>query len=422
MISIDVIVGLQWGDEGKGKIVHAMADKYDVVARFQGGPNAGHTIYVNDRKIILHHLPSGIVSSCSYNIVGSGMVVDPSTLIEEIKALQSVVPDVSDRLYLSYRAVLIMPTHTLLDRASERAKGDSCVGSTQRGIAPSYMDKTGRNALRIIDILRSDFESMYRRLKTKHLKLLKVYDAEDLIESLDSMEDKWFEAIEFMRSLHFVNEPYLWEKLDNVSVLAEGAQGTMLDIQWGTYPYVTSSNTISGSVSVGLGVSPKHIRKVIGITKAYTTRVGNGPFPTEMPEEIANVIRQRGGEYGSTTGRPRRCGWLDLVALKYATIINGVDELVITKTDVLTNFKPLKVAIDYDLNGRRIKEVIPYLEQVKPIYQDIEPWQSVSFKDKNFASFIDIIEGYLSVPVTMVSYGPRKEQIIKVKAKGTMAY
>ncbi len=422
MIKVDVLLGLQWGDEGKGKIIHAIADQYDVVARFQGGPNAGHTIYLNDEKIILHHLPSGIVASTKYNLIGSGMVVDPITLKKEILSLDGLVNDVTERLFISYRTVLIMPTHILLDKASERWKGKSSIGSTQRGIAPAYMDRTGRNALRMIDIHLSDFENRYNRLKEKHLKLLKVYDAEDLIGDLDIMEHEWFEAIEFLRLLQFVNEPYLWERLGNVSVLAEGAQGTMLDIQWGTYPYVTSSNTVTGSVSIGLGISPQRIRKVIGVSKAYTTRVGNGPFPTEMPEDIADKLRKRGGEYGSTTGRPRRCGWLDLVALKFAVLINGVDELIITKADVLTGFEPLKVAIEYDIQGKITREVVPYLDYVKPIYKDLTSWDSVSLQDENFVKFLEVVEYYLGIPVVMVSHGPRRNEVIEVRSKGTMAY
>ncbi|NPA33573.1 MAG: adenylosuccinate synthase [Chlorobi bacterium] len=420
-MTVDVLLGSQWGDEGKGKIIHTIADDYDVVARFQGGPNAGHTIYVNDKKIILHHLPSGIVASTRYNLIGAGMVVDPITLKREIISLTELVDSVKERLLISLRAALIMPTHILLDKASERSKGKSSIGSTQRGIAPSYMDRTGRNALRMIDIHQKDFEDRYKRLKEKHLKLLKVYEAEDLISHLEDMEPQWFESIEFLRSFQFVNDPYLWESLRDVSVLAEGAQGTMLDIQWGTYPYVTSSSTITGSVAIGLGIPPSKIRKVIGVAKAYTTRVGNGPFPTEMPEEISEKLRQRGGEYGSTTGRPRRCGWLDLVALKYATMLNGVDELIITKADVLTDFEPLKVAVEYDLEGKRIREVVPYLDRVKPIYQELKPWQQVSLDDENFMSFIATIEDYLSIPVTMVSYGPHRDQILSVKSMGTMA-
>ncbi len=422
MIQADVLIGLQWGDEGKGKIIHNIADQYDVVARFQGGPNAGHTIYLNDEKIILHHLPSGIVSSTKYNLIGSGMVVDPITLKKEIFSLNGLINDVIERLFISYRAALIMPTHVLLDKASERWKGKSSIGSTQRGIAPAYMDRTGRNVLRMIDIHRFDFEERYRLLKEKHLKLLRVYEAEDLIGDLNILEQEWFESVEFLRSLQFVNEPYLWERLGKASVLAEGAQGTMLDIQWGTYPFVTSSNTITGSVCIGLGIPPQRIRRVIGVSKAYTTRVGNGPFPTEMPEEIADKLRKRGGEYGSTTGRPRRCGWLDLVALRFAVLINGVDELVITKADVLTGFEPLKVAIEYDIQGTSTREVVPYLEDVKPIYKDLPSWEVVSLQDKNFVEFLGNIEDYLGIPVTMVSFGPRKDEVIEVKSKGTMAY
>ena len=420
MLTVDVLLGLQWGDEGKGKVVHAIADQYDVVARFQGGPNAGHTIYVDNKKIILHHLPSGIASSTKYNVVGAGMVVDPITLKSEIEALQEVLSDVTDRLFISYRSSLIMPTHILLDRASERAKGKASIGSTQRGIAPSYMDRTGRNAIRMVDIQRKGFEQMYSRLKEKHLKLLKVYDSEDLVDSLPHMEEQWFEAIEFIRRLKFIDEPYFWEELGDVRVLAEGAQGTMLDIQWGTYPYVTSSSTITGSVSIGLAIPPHYIKKVIGVFKAYTTRVGNGPFPTEMPQEIANKIREKGGEYGSTTGRPRRCGWLDLVTLKYATMINGVTELVITKADVLTGFEPLKVAVVYEVNGHQTSKVVPYLEDVKPIYRDFPSWSKIDTSDNNFMAFVGFIEKFLGVPVTKVSYGPRKEQMLELDSLGTI--
>jgi adenylosuccinate synthase len=333
-MQVDVILGLQWGDEGKGKIVDYLADKYDIIARFQGGPNAGHTLYIDGVKHVLHTIPSGIFREGKIITIGNGVVIDPVTLLKEIENLEKQGIPVKERLIISKRANLILPTHKILDAASESSKGSSKIGSTLKGIGPTYMDKTGRNGLRVGDILEDDFIVKYELLKAKHLQLLQIYNFD---YELSELEDSWFDAIEKLKeykqveSVYFINEALKKGK----KILAEGAQGSMLDIDFGTYPFVTSSNTISAAVCTGLGISPKHIGEVIGITKAYCTRVGSGPFPSELTDETGEKLRKEGAEFGATTGRPRRCGWIDLPALNYACLINGVTKLVITKADIL---------------------------------------------------------------------------------------
>ncbi len=327
---VDVILGLQWGDEGKGKIVDYLADQYQVVCRFQGGPNAGHTLYVDGVKYVLHTIPSGIFRKNTLNVIGNGVVLDPITLAKEIDQIHAQVPDLKERLLVSLKTHLILPSHRWIDLASEASKGKEKIGSTLRGIGPCYMDKTGRNGLRVGDIHLAGFETKYQQLKEKHLQFIRQYPAVEF--EIESLEKQWLESIEKLRSLKTINAEYWLGDLlqKNVSILAEGAQGTMLDVDFGTYPFVTSSNTITAGVSTGLGVPPNSIRKVIGIAKAYCTRVGSGPFPSELDNEIGERLRKEGGEFGATTGRARRCGWLDLVQLKYSMMVNGVTDLCLT--------------------------------------------------------------------------------------------
>ncbi|HEY2726155.1 MAG TPA: adenylosuccinate synthase, partial [Parafilimonas sp.] len=330
---VDVILGLQWGDEGKGKIVDYFAPNYDIIARFQGGPNAGHTLYVDDKKIVLHQIPSGIFHQNTINIIGNGVVLDPITLKRECETVASFGIDVKKNLFISQRTNLIVPTHRALDKASETLKGESKIGSTLKGIGPSYMDKTGRNALRVGDISDKSFITQYIKLRLKHQKLL---DNFHFTEDITQWEEDFFEAVDFLRTLNIVNGEYFINEQINSGkkVLAEGAQGTMLDIDFGTFPFVTSSNTISAGVCTGLGVAPQKINEVLGVTKAYCTRVGGGPFPTELNDETGEELRKIGNEFGATTGRPRRCGWIDLVALKYTCMLNGVTKVIMTKADV----------------------------------------------------------------------------------------
>ncbi|MEY4892503.1 MAG: hypothetical protein RIQ34_1115, partial [Bacteroidota bacterium] len=338
---VDVLLGLQWGDEGKGKIVDFFAKDYQLVARFQGGPNAGHTLYVNDQKIVLHQIPSGIFHAGIQNLIGNGVVLDPVTLRKECAAVAAFGVDVKKNLFISERAHLILPTHRALDKAAELSKGEQKIGSTLKGIGPTYMDKTGRNGLRVGDLLNKDFKTSYIKLRLKHQQLL---DNHNFQEDISAWETEFFEAIEFLRGLNIVNGEYFINEALSAGkrVLAEGAQGSMLDIDFGTFPFVTSSNTISAGVCNGLGIAPQRIREVFGVTKAYCTRVGGGPFPTELHDETGETLRRIGSEFGATTGRPRRCGWIDLVALKYACMLNGVTALVMTKADVLDTFETLQ--------------------------------------------------------------------------------
>jgi adenylosuccinate synthase len=417
---VDVILGLQWGDEGKGKIVDYFAPHYDIVARFQGGPNAGHTLYVRDKKIVLHQIPSGIFHENKINLIGSGVVLDVVTLKKECESVAAFGIDYRQSLYISERTHLILPTHRALDRASEAAKGHEKIGSTLKGISPAYMDKTGRNGLRVGDILSGDFRNKYDTLRKKHEQLLQNFSFE---EDISADEEAFFESIEFLKTLKIVNgEYFINEKIQSgKTVLAEGAQGSMLDVDFGTFPFVTSSNTITAGVCSGLGIAPQKIKEVIGITKAYCTRVGSGPFPTELHDETGELIRQKGHEFGSTTGRPRRCGWIDLVALNFACMINGVTQLAMTKADVLDTLDVLKLCNKYLINGQETSQVPFQMEgfNVKPEYKEFSGWQLEitqikSYKDlpSQMDSYINYINSMLGVPVKYISNGPGTDQLI----------
>lgn len=418
---VDVILGLQWGDEGKGKIVDYFAEEYDVVARFQGGPNAGHTLYVGDKKIVLHQIPSGVFHQGAVNLIGNGVVLDPVTLRKEAETVASFGVDLKRNLFISERTHLILPTHRALDKAAELSKGASKIGSTLKGIGPAYMDKTGRNGLRVGDLLNKSFTTSYIKLRLKHQRLLDNYNFN---EDISAWEEEFFEAIEFLKSLNIVNgEYFINDKISKgKSVLAEGAQGSMLDIDFGTFPFVTSSNTISAGVCNGLGVAPQKIKEVIGVTKAYCTRVGSGPFPTELEDETGEKLRKIGNEYGATTGRPRRCGWMDLVALQYACMINGVTQLVVTKTDVLDAFDELSICTAYNINGQETTKV-PFqmtFNPIEPVYKQFKGWktdisQAQSSADLPVAmkEYLAFIEKDLGAKITYISNGPGRNQIVK---------
>lgn len=419
---VDVLLGLQWGDEGKGKIVDYFAPAYDVIARFQGGPNAGHTLYVNDKKVVLHQIPSGIFHGNTINLIGNGVVLDAVTFKKECETVAGFGVDYTKNLYISERTNLILPTHRALDKASELLKGNDKIGSTLKGIGPAYMDKTGRNALRVGDILDKNFVTQYIKLRLKHQKLL---DGMHFNEDISAWEDEFFEGIEFMRQFKIVSGEYFIN--DKISqgkkVLAEGAQGSMLDVDFGTFPFVTSSNTISAGVCTGLGIAPQKIKDVIGVTKAYCTRVGSGPFPTELEDEVGEKLRKIGSEFGATTGRPRRCGWIDLVALNFACMINGVTQLVMTKSDVLDAFDDLSVCEAYEINGQRQHQV-PYQMtkvDIKPLYKTFKGWgQNVSgISDgeqlpEAMQNYVSYINKYLGINIKYISNGPGRDQIIKV--------
>src|SRR5882724_2259132 len=370
---VDVILGLQWGDEGKGKIVDYFAPNYDIIARFQGGPNAGHTLYVNEKKVVLHQIPSGIFHENTINLIGNGVVLDPVTLKRECETVQSFGIDYRKNLFISQRTHLILPTHRALDKASELQKGNEKIGSTLKGIGPAYMDKTGRNGLRVGDLLDKSFTTQYIKLRLKHQRLLDNFNFQ---EDISVWEEEFFDAIEFLKELNIVNgEYFINDKLSKGKrVLAEGAQGSMLDIDFGTFPFVTSSNTTSAGICSGLGVAPQTIRDVMGVTKAYCTRVGGGPFPTELNDATGEELRKLGNEFGATTGRPRRCGWIDLVALKFACMVNGVTKVIMTKADVLDNFKEREVCTAYTSDGK-LSADIPF----QMVHHDIKPvWKSFS--------------------------------------------
>jgi adenylosuccinate synthase len=416
----DILLGLQWGDEGKGKIVDFLADRYDIIARFQGGPNAGHTLVIDGVKTVLHTIPSGILKPGVINVIGNGVVIDPTTLIKEIQQLEAKGVDVKARLLLSKKAHLILPTHKILDAASEAAKGAEKIGSTLRGIGPTYMDKTGRNGLRVGDIFAKDFQQRYEKVRDKHLRLLTLYDFEF---SLKQIEAQWFESLEPLKSLQCIDAEYFFHSAlcSGKKVLAEGAQGTMLDIDFGTYPYVTSSNTVTAAACSGLGIPPTKVREVIGIAKAYCTRVGSGPFPTELLNEIGDKIRHQGNEFGSTTGRPRRCGWFDLPATRYACIINGVTQIAVTKADVLNNFETLSVCTAYEIDGKMVQD-IPFdlcAAEVKPMYKTFAGWNQPLDHFKHFDSlpaeliaYLKFLSKELNVPITMLSTGPGREELL----------
>ena len=418
-MKLDVVLGLQWGDEGKGKIVDVLASEYPVVARFQGGPNAGHSIHFEGKKFVLHSVPSGVFRDGSINFIGSGVVLDPVIFREECLAIEAMGVPVKERVVIADRAHLILPTHRIIDAASEAAKGKGKIGSTLKGIGPTYMDKTGRNGLRVGDILTPDFKERFLKLKNKHIAYLKQYDFEyDASEN----EQAWLDAVEYMKQVEIVDGAYRINDylLDGKSILAEGAQGTLLDVDFGSYPFVTSSSTSCAGACTGLGVSPHSIGKVYGVFKAYCTRVGSGPFPTELFDETGEQLRQKGFEFGATTGRPRRTGWLDLPALKYAVMIDGVDELIMMKADVLDGFDTIKVAVSYEVDGKRTDE-IPYdvYAEVKPVYKEFKGWKCDLTKVKSedgmpqeFREYIKFIEDYLKVPVRIISLGPDRDQTI----------
>ncbi|MDG1476941.1 MAG: adenylosuccinate synthase, partial [Vicingaceae bacterium] len=375
MEKVDVLLGLQWGDEGKGKIVDVVTPKYDIIARFQGGPNAGHTLIFDDKKYVLHTIPSGIFRDETINVIGNGVVIDPIIIKEEIDKLEAVGIDVASKLLISKKAHLIVPTHKILDKYSEEQKGKNKIGSTLKGIGPTYMDKTGRNGLRMGDSKTINFKEKYNALQEKHKAILGDYDYADLLTELEA---KWFEAMEFMSKFTLIDsEHYINNAMQNgQTVLAEGAQGTMLDVDFGTYPFVTSSNTVTAGTCTGLGVAPNRIGEVIGIFKAYCTRVGSGPFPSELDNEIGENIRQVGHEFGATTGRDRRCGWIDLPALKYAIMINGATQLSMMKADVLDAFETIEVCTHYEIDGE-MYDYFPYdinSLNIKPIYKQIKGW------------------------------------------------
>ena len=419
-IMVDVILGLQWGDEGKGKIVDFFAKDYDVIARFQGGPNAGHTLYVNDKKVVLHQIPSGVFHEGVTNLIGNGVVLDAVTLKRECDTVASFGIDLKKNLFISERTHLILPTHRALDKAAELSKGNDKIGSTLKGISPAYMDKTGRNGLRVGDLLDKNFTTSYIKLRLKHQKLLDNYSFND---DISDWEQEFFEALEFLRQLNIVNgEYFINNKLQQQKkVLAEGAQGSMLDIDFGTFPFVTSSNTITAGVCSGLGVAPQKIREVIGVTKAYCTRVGGGPFPTELNDETGEQLRQMGNEFGATTGRPRRCGWVDLVALRYACMINGVTKLVMTKADVLDAFKQLSVCTSYKIDGKESSEIPFQMTRVniEPVYKQFTGWNISTSAAKSpgelpqaMKEYVDFINKELGVRIQYISNGPGREQII----------
>lgn len=419
-MKVDVLLGLQWGDEGKGKIVDVFTPKYDIIARFQGGPNAGHTLEFDGIKHVLHTIPSGIFHENTVNIIGNGVVMDPIIFQKEIDGLTKLNVDVKSKLLVSRKAHLILPTHRVLDAASEAAKGKNKIGSTLKGIGPTYMDKTGRNGLRVGDLELDDFQQRYDALVNKHLKMLEQFDFEfDYKEE----EKAWMSSLETLKSLEFIDsEHYIGEAMKaGKTILAEGAQGSLLDIDFGSYPFVTSSNTVSAGACTGLGVAPNRIGKVFGIFKAYCTRVGSGPFPTELHDKSGEDLRAAGHEFGATTGRPRRCGWLDLPALKYSIMLNGVTDLIMTKADVLSAFGELKVCDAYDYKGEKITH-FPYNideNNLTPLYKSLPGWDKdltglsdISELPEELNNYITYLEAELEVPITVVSVGPDRTQTL----------
>lgn len=420
-MNVDVLLGLQWGDEGKGKIVDVLTPNYSVIARFQGGPNAGHTLEFEGNKHVLHTVPSGIFRQDAVNIIGNGVVIDPIVFANELEKLAPYGIDFSQRLMISKKAHLILPTHRLIDAAAEQAKGDKKIGSTLKGIGPAYMDKTGRNGLRVGDLLLPNFAQKYDELKEKHLGILAHFPGFSF--DLSSLEKPWFEKVALLKNLPCIDSEHHLNRLikQGAKILAEGAQGTMLDVDFGTYPFVTSSNTITAGTCTGLGVPPTAINKVIGIFKAYCTRVGSGPFPTELNDATGEIMRKEGNEFGSTTGRARRCGWLDLVQLKYAIMINGVTELYMMKADVLSIFDEIKVCEAYQINGERYTD-FPYdvhSLEVTPMYTSLKGWnqdltQLSSYENAPNAlkDYVEYLERQLEVPIRLVSVGPDRSQTL----------
>ncbi|PQV46956.1 adenylosuccinate synthetase [Jejuia pallidilutea] len=421
-MAVDLLLGLQWGDEGKGKIVDVLTKNYNIIARFQGGPNAGHTLVFNGKKHVLHTIPSGIFHDDATNLVGNGVVIDPVIFKKELDKLEEQDIDYRKSLLISRKAHIILPTHRLLDAASEASKGKAKIGSTLKGIGPTYMDKTGRNGIRVGDLELSDWKERYRTLANKHESMIAFYDAE-IEYDLAELETEFFEAVKVLKSLTFIDsEEYVYQaQKEGKTILAEGAQGSLLDIDFGTYPFVTSSNTTAAGACTGLGVAPNQIGEVFGIFKAYTTRVGSGPFPTELFDEDGETMAKVGHEFGATTGRPRRCGWLDLVALKYACQVNGVTQLNMMKGDVLSGFKTLKVCTAYKYKGEVIKH-LPYNiepENVTPVYTEFQGWSEdltkmseASQLPKALNDYIEFLEKELETPITIVSVGPDRKQTI----------
>lgn len=420
---VDVLVGLQWGDEGKGKIVDYLSPNYNMIARYQGGPNAGHTLKVKNESFVLHIIPSGIFNDGILNLIGNGVVIDPIVLSNEILKIEKMSVNVKEKLLISRKAHLIIPSHKLIDASSEFAKGKFKIGSTLRGIGPAYMDKTGRNGLRMGDVFESNFKSKYNALKDKHIKLLEQFDELPGFD-IAREEDRFFDSIEHLRHYQIIDSEYYINSFlkSGKKVLAEGAQGTMLDIDFGTYPYITSSNTVSAGVSSGLGVAPTKIKSVIGISKAYTTRVGSGPFPTELFDETGNKLRDIGHEYGATTGRERRCGWIDLPQLKYAIMINGVTEIALTKLDVLNNFEEVKACTSYKLENGIITDQIPFdltNNILQPQYIGFEGWKQDINSLRNKADlpgkvlkYVNYLEKELEVPIKYISVGPERNSLL----------
>lgn len=418
---IDVILGLQWGDEGKGKIADYLTPKYDMVARFQGGPNAGHSLEFEGKKFVLNTIPSGIFRKGIVNLIGNGVVIDPIRLRDEIDRIKDECPDYKERLQISKKAHLILPTHRILDAASEAAKGKDKIGSTLRGIGPTYRDKIGRSGLRVGDVLEDDFQKRYEKIREQHLQQIAFLGFTDF--DIKKEETLFFESLQFFKTLTLVNSEYLIHSYikQGKKILAEGAQGSLLDVEFGTYPFVTSSNTLSGGVCSGLGVAPKHIRKVYGIFKAYCTRVGSGPFPTELDDTTGDYLREVGHEFGATTGRTRRTGWLDLVALKYTAMLNGVDELIMMKGDVLNGMEELKVATEYEIKGNNTQEMPANLcsTAVNPIYQSFPGWsKEISLEngyeamDNTFKEYVDFIEKYVESDISVISMGPGRDETL----------
>ncbi|MBO7269100.1 MAG: adenylosuccinate synthase [Bacteroidales bacterium] len=418
-MKVDVVLGLQWGDEGKGKIVDVLANSYPVIARFQGGPNAGHSLHFEGKKYVLHTVPSGVFRKNAVNIIGNGVVIDPIIFREECMEIEATGVPVRERVVISKKAHLILPTHRIIDAAQEAAKGKSKIGSTLKGIGPTYMDKTGRSGLRVGDTLAADFADRFQTLKGKHIDYLKQFD---FAYNAEEKEAEWMEAIEYLKSFKLVDSEYVANKYltDNKKILAEGAQGTLLDVDFGSYPFVTSSSTTCAGVCTGLGVAPTKIGKVYGIFKAYCTRVGSGPFPTELNDETGEELRKKGFEFGATTGRPRRTGWLDLPALKYAIMIDGVTELIMMKADVLDTFDTIKVAIGYKVDGVETDQV-PYdtYAEVEPIYKEFKGWNKdlsqITREEElpfEFMNYVRFIEKELNVPISVISLGPDRVQTI----------
>jgi len=427
-MKVDVLLGLQWGDEGKGKIVDVLSPGYDIIARFQGGPNAGHTIEFEGLKFVLHTIPSGIFNPEKTNLIGNGVIIDPVVFKKEIQQLHSKEINPKQNLLISRKAHLILPGHRLLDAVYEASKGREMIGSTLKGIGPTYTDKVARLGIRVGDIFNPDFNQLYHKLRARQMQIVTSYQVNETAFKIDGKnfedyEKEWFDAIEELKSFHFVDSEYFINKslADGKRILAEGAQGSLLDIDFGSYPYVTSSNTICAGVSSGLGIAPSKIGKVYGVFKAYCTRVGNGPFPTELDDMTGQTMRDEGHEYGSTTGRPRRCGWLDIVALNYAIMLNGVTDLIMTKGDVLSKFPKISVSTKYISEGRE-QDFIPFdCHHLTPVYQEVDGWncpidqaQKYDELPEELKDYVKFIEKLTSTPISIVSVGPdRKETIIR---------